>query len=148
MFEPNFSSLARCSSRRSILVRCSQVLVAVGLGMPFFGERALAAGPPGPNAIPDPGASCPNGCGGCPPGTYPPNCGCIDCGCCPGCVPFGTWCGGSPTAYGGTCPSQCESGWRWYCCEGGRLYKCQDCCNCVGLGYPTCNTRGAMNLSC
>lgn len=54
----------------------------------------------------------------------------------------GSWCGGSPEAWHGTCQSGTPN-WYWLCCivdrETGATYKykCQDCC----INSVTCTTR-------
>jgi hypothetical protein len=121
--------LTRMTSRRGFLANVAKGVVGAGLLLTGFSKEVRAQ------------PYCAN-CGGCDSQL----CNTTGGSCCPSCVACAsTWCFSGTSTCG--CPSDKIDGWRWYCCNNGSLWECQDCCDphtfaCV------CTSRCNTGLSC
>jgi hypothetical protein len=138
--------IALRTSRRAILTRAGRALIGASLLTVVRAESALALAC----------NSCANPNDHCSDGTTCGNKAASWSDCCsgpdsvPACNPgTGTWCGGNPWTWDGSC-LQGYASWFWYCCyydhETGTtyLYRCQDCC----INQALCTTRHLQSVNC
>ena len=142
--DPVLRGIARRTSRRTVLAKTARALVGASLLTVLRPSEAHAATCDECNAV----LHC-NGSASCGQTAASWSTCCQGPDTNPACNPAfnlgGSWCGGSPGAWGGMCQSGTPN-WLWYCCivdrETGATYKykCQDCCQ----GSVTCTTRALV----